>query len=185
MCWRFSAGERAARPPLKIRSRARACRRGAQVLRCVPHSRPAHRRQPRRCRAPRFILGDPDLNQAATYAAALGESVERFSAQLLLNDLPLELDRMCAVLGHGLSPRKPGSVSRFSGPLPVHPKGCSPAYWLFRSSVGCASRPPIQSFPWWYRSANLPAAFSLLRIHNEVEQTFSAKKSRSFGKSYR
>src|SRR5947208_11280149 len=33
---------------------------------------------------------------------------------------------MCAVLGHGLSPRKPGSVSRFSGPLPVHLEGCTP-----------------------------------------------------------
>jgi nucleotide-binding universal stress UspA family protein len=31
------------------------------------------------------------------------------------------------VLSHGLSPRKPGSVSRFSGPPPVHPKGCTPS----------------------------------------------------------
>src|SRR6266480_119580 len=33
---------------------------------------------------------------------------------------------MRAVLSHGLSPRKPGSVSRFSGPPPVHPTGCTP-----------------------------------------------------------
>src|SRR5438094_677424 len=48
---RFSAGERAARPPLKIRSRAQACRQGAREPRCAPHSRPAHRRRPCRCRA--------------------------------------------------------------------------------------------------------------------------------------
>src|SRR6516164_10776435 len=33
---------------------------------------------------------------------------------------------MRAVLGHGLSPRKPGSVSRFSPSPSVHPKGCTP-----------------------------------------------------------
>src|SRR6266480_7345028 len=33
---------------------------------------------------------------------------------------------MRAVLSHGLSPRKPGSVSRFSGPPPVHSEGCTP-----------------------------------------------------------
>src|SRR5713226_5540158 len=33
---------------------------------------------------------------------------------------------MRPVLSHGLSPRKPGSVSRFSGPPPVHPEGCTP-----------------------------------------------------------
>jgi HSP20 family protein len=35
---------------------------------------------------------------------------------------------MSAVLSHGLSPRKPGSVSRFSGLLPVHPDGCTPFF---------------------------------------------------------
>src|SRR5215831_13739406 len=33
---------------------------------------------------------------------------------------------MRAVLGHGLSPRKPGSGSRFSPSPSVHPKGCTP-----------------------------------------------------------
>src|SRR5262245_22218319 len=50
-CWTKEAA--AARPPLKTRSRARACRRGARVPRCAPHSPPAHPRQPRRCRARR------------------------------------------------------------------------------------------------------------------------------------
>src|SRR5205809_8129164 len=71
------------------------------------------------------VGGDPDLNQVAADAVAVGKRVRRLSAQELLDDLPLELDRMGAVLNHGLSPRKPGSVSRFSGPLPVHPKGCT------------------------------------------------------------
>src|SRR5205823_6914658 len=73
-----------------------------------------------------LVLGDPDFNQVAADAVALGERMGRLSAQELLHDLALELDRMCAVLGHGLSPRKPGSVSRFSGPLPVHLEGCTP-----------------------------------------------------------
>jgi hypothetical protein len=30
-----------------------------------------------------------------------GEPVKRFAAQVVLNDLPLELDRMRAVFGHG------------------------------------------------------------------------------------
>src|SRR6266699_1189526 len=62
-----------------------------------------------------LVLGDPDLNQVTADAVALGEGVGRLSAQELLDDLTLELDRMRAVLSHGLSPRKPGSVSRFSG----------------------------------------------------------------------
>jgi hypothetical protein len=73
-----------------------------------------------------LVLGDPDLNQITADAVALGEGVGRLSAQELLDDLTLELDRMRAVLSHGLSPRKPGSVSRFSGPPPVHPTGCTP-----------------------------------------------------------
>src|SRR6201987_3648646 len=55
-----------------------------------------------------------------------GEPVKRLAAQIVLNDLPLKLDRMRALLSHGLSPRKPGSVSRFSGSPSVHPKGCTP-----------------------------------------------------------
>src|SRR6516162_6450944 len=41
---------------------------------------------------------------------------------------------MRAVLGHGLSPRKPGSVSRFSPSPSVHPKGCTPLPGSTRSS---------------------------------------------------
>src|SRR5262252_5674643 len=40
---------------------------------------------------------------------------------------------MRAVLGHGLSPRKPGSVSRFSPSPSVHPKGCTPECQLDQS----------------------------------------------------
>src|SRR6516162_2850304 len=71
-------------------------------------------------------LGDPDLNQIAADPVAPGEGVQWLPTQKFLDDLALELDRMRAVLGHGLSPRKPGSVSRFSPSPPVHPKGCTP-----------------------------------------------------------
>src|ERR1700745_4189526 len=57
---------------------------------------------------------------------SFGEPVKRLAAQVVLNALPFELDRMRALLSHGLSPRKPGSVSRFSGSPSVHPKGCTP-----------------------------------------------------------
>src|SRR5262249_8398530 len=70
-------------------------------------------------------LGDPDLNQIAADPVAPGEGVQWLPTQKFLDDLALELDRMRAVLGHGLSPRKPGSVSRFSPSPPVHPKGCT------------------------------------------------------------
>src|SRR6266571_378812 len=52
---------------------------------------------------------------------------------------------MRPMLSHGLSPRKPGSVSRFSGPPPVHPEGCTPdrrpilaltQFWCIRGLVG-------------------------------------------------
>jgi hypothetical protein len=71
--------------------------------------------------------------------------VGRLSAQELLDDLTLELDRMRAVLSHGLSPRKPGSVSRFSGPPPVHPTGCTPVQSEYAKSayedyVSCATK---------------------------------------------
>src|SRR5262249_8079524 len=71
-------------------------------------------------------LGDPDLNQIAADPVAPGEGVQWLPTQKFLDDLALELDRMRAVLGHGLSPRKPGSVSRFSPSPSVHPKGCTP-----------------------------------------------------------
>jgi len=56
-------------------------------------------------------------------AVTLGERVGRLSNQEFLDDLSLEFDGMRAVLSHGLSPRKPGSVSRFSGPYLSIPKG--------------------------------------------------------------
>src|SRR6516162_5306992 len=71
-------------------------------------------------------LGDPDLNQIAADPVSSGEGVQCLPTQKFLDDLALELDRMRAVLGHGLSPRKPGSVSRFSPSPSVHPKGCTP-----------------------------------------------------------
>src|SRR5262249_60735703 len=42
---------------------------------------------------------------------------------------------MRAVLGHGLSPRKPGSVSRFSPSPSVHPKGCTPVTKLGKKEI--------------------------------------------------
>jgi len=44
------------------------------------------------------------------------------------------------VLGHGLSPRKPGSVSRFSPSPPVHPKGCTPPLRSSTNGKGAACR---------------------------------------------
>src|SRR6266516_7140185 len=52
-----------------------------------------------------IVLGDTDLDQVTADAVALGEGVGRLSAQELLDDLTLELDRMRAVLSPGLSPR--------------------------------------------------------------------------------
>jgi hypothetical protein len=51
---------------------------------------------------------------------------DRSSSEILLRDLALELDRIAAVLTHGLSPRKPGPDSPILSSVPVHPQGCTP-----------------------------------------------------------
>jgi len=48
------------------------------------------------------------------------------------------------VLGHGLSPRKPGSVSRFSPSPPVHPNGCTP----LDDRIGGFERGHLDHRPW-------------------------------------
>src|SRR6266536_1878349 len=75
---------------------------------------------------PGLILGNPDADQVAADVVPLGEPVERLARQIVLDDLPLELDRIAAVLGHGLSPRKPGRDSLIRVTSPVHPVGCTP-----------------------------------------------------------
>ena len=58
---------------------------------------------------------------------APGECVGWLSAQELLDDLPLELDRMRAVLQPwAFSSKARFNYAEFSAPPPVHPKGCTP-----------------------------------------------------------
>ena len=59
-----------------------------------------------------------------TLVLAQQETVQRY---ILLRHLALELDRIVAVFGHGLSPRKPGRDSPILAPSPVHPQGCGSA----------------------------------------------------------
>src|SRR6266568_9254406 len=72
------------------------------------------------------MLGNPDADQVAADVVSFGEPVEGLAGQIVLDDLPLELDRIAAVLGHGLSPRKPGRNSLIRVTSPVHPVGCTP-----------------------------------------------------------
>jgi hypothetical protein len=123
MCSRFSVGERAARPPLKIRSRAQVCRPGAQVPRCVPHSRPAHLLRPCRFEPTGLVLGDPDLNQVAADAVAPCERVECLSCQELLDDLPLEPDRMDRCLAMGFLLESPVQLADSQVPHLSTPRG--------------------------------------------------------------
>src|SRR6266568_1685178 len=74
------------------------------------------------------MLGNPDADQVAADVVSFGEPVEGLAGQIVLDDLPLELDRIAAVLGHGLSPRKPGRNSLIRVTSPVHPVGCTPGY---------------------------------------------------------
>ena len=48
-----------------------------------------------------LVLGKPDADQGAADLMPFGEPVKRLATQVILNDLPLELDRVVAVLGHG------------------------------------------------------------------------------------
>src|SRR5262249_56755505 len=48
-----------------------------------------------------LVLGNPDPDQVAADVMPLGEPVKRLAGQVVLNNLPLELDRVAAVLGHG------------------------------------------------------------------------------------
>src|SRR5262245_3088220 len=68
-------------------------------------------------------FGNPDPDQMATKPVPLGQRIQRLSAQKLLDDLPFEFDRMRTVPSHRLSPRKPGSVSRFAGLYLSTPRG--------------------------------------------------------------
>src|SRR6266702_4315804 len=85
------------------------------------------------------MLGNPDADQVAADVVSFGEPVEGLAGQIVLDDLPLELDRIAAVLGHGLSPRKPGRNSLIRVTSPVHPVGCTPS----RASPS----PPITPLP--------------------------------------
>ena len=73
-----------------------------------------------------LVLGHPDAHQVAIDLMALGEPVQGLAGQVLLRHLALELDRIAAVLAHGLSPRKPGPDSPILTSSPVHPQGCTP-----------------------------------------------------------
>ena len=59
---------------------------------------------------PASYMATQNLDQVTANAVALGEGLGRLSAQELLDDLTLELDRMRAVLSHGLY----SSKARFS-----------------------------------------------------------------------
>jgi hypothetical protein len=75
MCWRFSAGERAARPPLRIfadetfESRDSCLIVGQYIGGGRIAVEPAG-----------LVLSDPDLTQVAADAVAFGERVRRLSA---------------------------------------------------------------------------------------------------------
>src|SRR6266566_3464497 len=83
------------------------------------------------------MLGNPDADQVAADVVSFGEPVEGLAGQIVLDDLPLELDRIAAVLGHGLSPRKPGRNSLIRVTSPVHPVGCTPQYGYRGSILNC------------------------------------------------
>jgi hypothetical protein len=68
----------------------------------------------------------PDADQVTGDLVALGKSIQGLASQILLRHLALELDGIAVVLGHGLSPRKPGSDSPIRVTMSVHPEGCSP-----------------------------------------------------------
>jgi hypothetical protein len=84
-----------------------------------------------------LVLGRPDAHQIAIDLMVLGEPVQGLAGKVLLRHLALELDRIAAVLAHGLSPRKPGPDSPILTSLTVHPQGCTP---LGRPAPECVDK---------------------------------------------
>src|SRR6267142_1399184 len=97
---------------------------------------------------------------------AFGEAVEGLPGQILLRHLALELDRIAAVLGHGLSPRKPGPDSPILIPSPVHPQGCTPGRGSMLRAAG-------------HTSAQRSCAASSARLSPWAERVASSGKSAS------
>jgi len=58
-----------------------------------------------------LVLGKPDADQVAADLMPFGEPVKRLAAQVVLNDLPLELDRVVAVLGRGFLLEGPAGIA--------------------------------------------------------------------------
>src|SRR6266568_2015928 len=94
------------------------------------------------------MLGNPDADQVAADVVSFGEPVEGLAGQIVLDDLPLELDRIAAVLGHGLSPRKPGRNSLIRVTSPVHPVGCTPEYAKIWPNITVKKTPPPDWKEW-------------------------------------
>src|SRR4029453_16212246 len=72
-----------------------------------------------------LVLGGPNADQIAGDVVALGDPLQCLATEILLRHLALELHRIAAVFGHGLSPRKPGRDSPILAPSPAYPQGCS------------------------------------------------------------
>src|SRR5436190_757008 len=102
-------------------------------------------------------LGSPNADQDAADAVTLGEPVQGLTRLVLLDNLSLELDRISALRGHGLSPRKPGPDSPILSPSPVHPQGCTPI-------GGPHCRPFDRQFPSFRGRLSLPSLRLLLRL---------------------
>jgi hypothetical protein len=51
-----------------------------------------------------FVLLNPDPDQVPAHVVSFGESMKGLAGQELLSDLPLKLDAVRAVPGHGLPP---------------------------------------------------------------------------------
>ena len=84
---------------------------------------------------PRFVLLDPDTDQLAGNVMALREPMKRLTPEVLLDDLPLELEAVGSVLSrHRLFSRSPTPGSNNLIPR-VRPKGPTPAPGHFSTTI--------------------------------------------------
>jgi hypothetical protein len=88
-----------------------------------------------------FVLLNPDADQLARKVMPFGERVQGFPRNELLRDLPLELDAVRAMLGHGFHPSKAQLTLSKQKPQPVRPKGRTP-------KDGVIGRPAFTAGEW-------------------------------------
>src|SRR6476469_5184703 len=93
-----------------------------------------------------FILLDPDTDQLARQIMPLGKPVKALPGNVLLNDLPLELDAVRTLSGHGFHLSKAQLILSNYSLQPVRFQGRTPdvcPLWVISRHMWCKRACPL------------------------------------------